>query len=81
MDELARIVREGRKTTGIVVDRDDTGRTFGNVPVIVLTFEVEGRRVVFEHVFGPRHAKHYTVGKQVDVWVDPVNPDAIRPGR
>jgi hypothetical protein len=81
MDALARIVREGRKTTGTVVSRDETDRSFANVPLIVLTFEVEGRRIVFEHIFGPRHAKHYTVGKQVEVWVDPVNPDAIRPGR
>ncbi len=81
MDDLARIVKDGRKTTGTVVERDDTGRTFSNVPVIVLTFDVEGRRVVFEHIFGPRHAKHYTVGRTVEVWVDPANPDAIRPGR
>jgi hypothetical protein len=81
MDDLARIVREGRKTTGTVTARDETGRTFANVPLILLTFDVEGRRVVFEHIFGPRHAKHYTVGKEVEVWVDPLNPDAIRPGR
>jgi hypothetical protein len=81
MDELARIVRDGRKTTGTVVERDDTDRSFANVPLIVLTFDVEGRRVVFEHIFGPRHAKHYTVGKAVEVWVDLDDPDAIRPGR
>jgi hypothetical protein len=81
MDDLARIVRDGRKTTGTVVARDDTDRTFGNVPLIVLTFDVDGRRVVFEHIFGPRHAKHYTVGKTVEVWVDLDNLDAIRPGR
>jgi hypothetical protein len=81
MDELARIVREGRKTTGTVTARDETGQTFANVPVIVLTFDVEGRSVVFEHIFGPRHAKHYTVGRTVEVWVDPLQADAIRPGR
>jgi hypothetical protein len=47
----------------------------------VLTFEVEGRIVVFEHLFGERHASYYTVGREVEVWIDRENPDAIRPGR
>jgi hypothetical protein len=81
MDELTRIHSSGVKTVATVVDRVDTGRTFGNVPVILLTFDVEGRRIVFEHTFGPRHAKHYKVGRQVEMWVDRDNPDAICPGR
>ena len=77
MDELTRIHSSGVKTVATVVDREDTGRTFGNVPVILLTFDVEGRRIVFEHTFGPRHAKHYKVGRQVEMWVDPDDPDAL----
>ena len=79
MDELARIQQTGRKTRATVVARDDTGRTFANVPVILLTLRVDGREVVFEHVYGPRHAKRYTVGREIDVWVDA--DDAICPGR
>jgi hypothetical protein len=80
-DELARIHNAGVNTVATVVAREDTGRTIGAVPIILLTFEVEGRRVVFEHTSGPRHAKHYKVGRQVEVWVDRDNPDAICPGR
>jgi hypothetical protein len=81
MDELTRIHSEGVKTVATVVHRENTDRTFGGVPVILLTFDIEGRRIAFEHTFGPRHAKHYKVGKQVEVWVDRDNPDAICPGR
>jgi hypothetical protein len=81
MDELTRIQRTGTKTRATVVAREETDRTFANVPVIVLTLRIEDREVVFEHVFGPRHAKHYKVGREIDVWVDRNDPDAICPGR
>jgi hypothetical protein len=46
----------------------------------VLTLRLDdGREVVFEHVFGPRHAKHYKVGREIDVWID--ESGAICPGR
>ena len=81
MDELVRIHNEGIKTTGTIVAREDTTRTFANIPVILLTFEIDGRHVVFEHVYGPRHAKRYKPGARFDVWVDRDDPDAICPGR
>ena len=65
----------------VVVSRVESGRKLGLVPVVDLVFEVEGRRVPFEHVFGPRHAKRYTVGARVDVWVDPLDPDNLCPGK
>ena len=74
-------MRDGRKTTGLVIAHASTDQTLAGVPLRVLTFEVEGRIVVFEHLFGERHAEHYTVGKQVEVWVDLDDPNAIRPGR
>ena len=78
MDELTRIQQTGRKTSATVVTR---GRPSGSSPTSrsSLTFEVEGRRVVFEHVYGPRHMKHYKPGEKVEIWVDPANPDAIVP--
>ncbi len=79
IEELGRIQREGLKRRATVVAREDTGRTFANVPVILLTLELDdGRRVVFEHVYGPRHAKHYKPDREIDVWID---ADAICPGR
>jgi hypothetical protein len=81
MDGLERISREGRKVSAVVVDRVESGRKLGTMPVIDLVFELEGRHVPFEHVFGPRHAKRYTVGARVDVWVDRDDPTAICPGR
>jgi hypothetical protein len=81
MDELARIQRTGRKAKATLVSREDTDRTLANIPLILLTFEIEGRRVVFEHVYGPRHAKRYKPGKTFDVWIDPADPDGICPGR
>ena len=71
----------GRKVPAVVVSRVETGRKLGLVPAIDLVFELDGRHVAFEHVYGPRHAKGYTVGACVDVWVDPADPDNICPGR
>jgi len=84
-EELGRIHRTGRKTTATVVERRETGRRIGAVPVIEITFDVEDggavRRVAHEHLFGPRAAKRYKPGRRVDVWIDPADPDAICPGR
>lgn len=84
IDELVRIQRTGRKLAAKVVARDETDRRLANVPLIVITFELQDadgvRRVVFEHVYGPRQANRYKVGKRVDVWVDPLDPGAICPG-
>ena len=77
--DLERIHKVGRKTKATVVTCVDTGRTFANVPVFEITFEIEGRRILFEHVYGPRLIKKYKPGVEVDIWVDPANPDAIVP--
>jgi hypothetical protein len=81
MDDLERIQRDGRKVSAVVVERVESGRKLGLMPVVDLVFELEGRRVPFEHTFGPRHAKPYVVGARVDVWIDPNDPDNLCPGR
>jgi hypothetical protein len=81
MDELARLQKTGRKTRGIVVACSATSRTLAAIPVFELVFEVEGRHVVFEHAYGPRHLAHYQPGREVDIWIDPADPNAICPGR
>ncbi len=49
--------------------------------MIVITLDVEDggtvRRVVYEHISGPRHAKRYKPGKRIDVRVDAADPGAI----
>jgi hypothetical protein len=83
IEALRRIHETGRKTKATVLAREDTDRTFGNVPVIMITFEFHdgaaSRQVVFEHVYGPRTTKRYKPGAKVDIWFDPENPDAIVP--
>jgi hypothetical protein len=81
MKDLERIAAEGRTVPAVVVERVESGRKLGLMPIIDLVFEVEGRRVPFEHVFGPRHAKSYTVGRHVEVWLDPHDPDKLCPGK
>ena len=76
-EESERVYASGRPAKATVVSNEDTGRKLNNVPVILLTLGVEGRRVVYEHVWGPRHAKRYKPGKTVDVRVDPGDPEVI----
>ena len=84
-EELERIHRTGRKTTATVVEQRETGRRLGPIAVIEITFDVQDggmvRRVRYEHLFGPRAAKRYKAGRTVSAWIDPVDPDAICPGR
>jgi hypothetical protein len=80
IQEGRRLAAVGRRTTGVVVSRVESGRKLGLVPIIDLVLEVEGRRIAYEHVLGPRHAKRLTEGARVDVLVDPADPDNICPG-
>ena len=81
IDEQRRIQRKGRKTTATVVAREETGRTFATIPLVLLDFDIEGRSVRFEHVYGLANAAHYQVGRQIEMWVDRKAPDRIAPGR
>ena len=78
--ELRRIKDNGRKTRATVMRHEATNREMFSSPVVMLHFDVEGRDIVFEHCYGWRHLKHYKVGRKVDVWIDPENPDALCPG-
>ena len=84
-EELKRIHGTGRKTTATVVSQRETGRRLGPIAAIEIVFDVEDggtvRRVAYEHLHGPRAAKHYKPGRRVDAWIDPTDPDAICPGR
>ena len=76
-EEVERVYASGRPAKATVVSNENTGRTLNNVPVILVTLDVEGRRMVYEHVWGPRHAKRYKPGKTVDVRVDPGDSGVI----
>ena len=78
----ARIGESGRECSATVVAVTDTGRLVeGVVPIFELVMDVDDggtvRQVVYEHVWGPRHAKRYKVGKQVTVAIDPEDPDRV----
>lgn len=83
IDELGRLKREGRQVRGRLLRRSGSDRELANVPVLELTFELleetGPREVVFEHVFGERHANRYRVGREIDVWVDRDDPERIFP--
>jgi hypothetical protein len=81
IQEGQRLAAVGRRTTGVVLAREEPGRTLGQVPVIVLRIDVEGRELSYEHTLGPRHAKDFTPGRRIEVFVDPADPDVICPGR
>jgi hypothetical protein len=83
IEALRKLSETGRKTKAVVIAREDTDRTFANVPVIMITFEFHDgtakRQVAFEHVYGPRVSKKYKPGVKVDLWFDPADPDSIVP--
>jgi len=82
-EEMERVSREGRPATATVVSNEPTGRTLANIPVIALILDISDggpvRRLVYEHVWGPRHAKRFKPGKQVDIHVDRADPNVITP--
>jgi hypothetical protein len=77
-----RIGESGREATATVVALTDTGRVLeGLIPVFDLVLDVDDegtiRQVVYEHAWGPRHAKRYKVGKQITVRIDPEDPNRV----
>jgi hypothetical protein len=82
-EEMERVYRDGRPAKATVIANAPAGRTLANIPVVLITFEIHDgpapRRLEYEHVWGPRHAKRLKVGKQVDVHVDPADPNLICP--
>ena len=79
--EAKRIYEAGRPCEATVVSNQYSGRKLMNVPVIVISLDVEDagsvRRIDFEYVWGPRPAKRYKPGKRIQVRVDPQDPGAI----
>jgi hypothetical protein len=76
-----RLKRDGRKASAVVVSQAETGRTVGHMPALLFTLDVEDgggmRRVTYEHIWGPRHAKAYGAGKRITVRIDPDDPQRV----
>lgn len=64
-----------------MVSNEPTDRTLCNVPVILLTLDVDDggstRRMVYEHSWGPRAAKRYKPGMKIGVCIDKQDPTLI----
>ncbi len=77
-----RIGEAGREATATVAALTDTGRVLeGLIPIYDLVLDVQDqgttRQVVYEHVWGARHAKRYKVGRQITVRIDPEDPNQL----
>ncbi len=79
--QAERLRREGRKASAVVVAQAATGRTLGDMPVLLITLDVgdagSTRRVTYEHIWGRRHAEFYGVGKRITVRIDPDDPQCV----
>jgi hypothetical protein len=87
--DAARLIADGRQATATLISRETSDRRYRGVQLVIGVFEVddlrdgdtEPRTVVYEHIFGPASARKWRPGRQVDVWIDPDDPDNIYVGR
>ena len=79
--QAERLKKSGRRSSALVVAVTDTGRTLGTMPVVELVLEVDDggqqRQMVYEHIWGPRHLKAFSVGKKIGVRIDPDDPHVV----
>lgn len=79
--QAERLKREGRKASAVIVAQAETGRSLAGMPVLLITLELEDgggtRRVTYEHIWGPRHAKVMAPGKRIKLRVDPDDPQLV----
>ena len=87
--DAARLIAEGIQTTGTLVSRETSDRRYRGVQIVIGVFEIDDpdavgsadpRTVVYEHIFGPASARKWRPGRQVDLWIDPDDPDNIYVG-
>jgi hypothetical protein len=84
--DAARLVAEGHLAKATLFSRETSDRRYRGVQIVIGTFEIEDgdaepRIVVYEHIFGPALARKWRPGRQVDVWIDPDDPENIYVGR
>ncbi|CAN5178431.1 hypothetical protein BH11ACT3_BH11ACT3_02290 [soil metagenome] len=87
--DAARLIAEGRQAKATLIYRETSERRYRGVQIVIGTFEIEDpldepeaepRTVVYEHIFGPASARKWRPGRQVDVWIDPDDPENIYVG-
>lgn len=84
--DAARLIAEGRLGRATLIRRETSDRRYRGVQIVIGEFEIEDgdaepRVVVYEHIFGPAFARHWRPGGEVDVWIDPDDPDNLYIGR
>jgi len=88
VDEAAELVENGRQLTAIVLSRETSERRFNGAQIIVVELEIEDplepaapRTIFYDHVFGPATARSWRPGRQIQIWIDPRDPERIYAGR
>ncbi|MEO6115881.1 MAG: hypothetical protein ABIP33_05805 [Pseudolysinimonas sp.] len=88
VEEAVELVEHGREALAIVLSRETSDRRFNGAQIIVVELEIEDsvepdspRIVVYEHVFGPATARRWKPGRQIQIWIDPRDPERIYAGR
>jgi hypothetical protein len=84
--DAARLVTEGRLGRATLLTRETSDRRYRGVQLVIGVFEIEdgdtpARTVVYEHIFGPALARRWRPGREVDVWIDPADPNNLYIGR
>lgn len=91
VEEAIALVETGREASAIVVSRETSDRRFNGAQIIVVELIVmdphdpdgsgAGRKIVYEHLFGPATARRWRPGREIPIWIDPRDPDRIYAGR
>jgi hypothetical protein len=86
--EAARLVKKGRLLSATVLTRETSERRFNGAQIIVVELEIDDplvdtspRTIRYEHVFGPATARSWKPGYEIQIWVDPRDPNRIYAGR
>ncbi|MDP9026171.1 MAG: hypothetical protein M3N46_01270 [Actinomycetota bacterium] len=84
----AELVEHGRPLCAIVLSRETSERRFNGAQIIIVELEIEDplatespRTMVYEHIFGPATARSWKPGREIQIWIDPRDPDRIYAGR
>jgi hypothetical protein len=84
--DAARLIAEGRMAKATLLTRETSDRRYRGVQLVIARFEIvdgdaEPRVIGYEHIFGPATARRWRPGREVDVWIDPADPDNVYVGR
>ncbi|MEO6532711.1 MAG: hypothetical protein ABIO06_03940 [Pseudolysinimonas sp.] len=88
VDEAIDLVEHGREAHAIVLSRETSDRRFNGAQIVVVELEIvdpldpgSARIVIYEHLFGPATARRWRPGREIQIWIDPRDPERIYAGR